>query len=81
MRWRSLLNVMEPLILSLGSLSTKSDEELRAGVAQLQERREALAAEARARRASGAKLPKTARGPKTPSPEDIAMLALLKGDT
>lgn len=71
---------MEPLILSKGSLSAMSDEELRAGVAQLQERREALAAEARQRRASAAKLPKTAKGPKAPSQADLDMLALLKGN-
>lgn len=71
---------MSDLILSRGSMSALSDDELRAGVEELQERREALAAEARAR-ASKEKLPKAARGPKQPSAADLAMLALLKGTT
>lgn len=68
-----------PLILSRGSMSAMSDEELKAGVAELQARREALAAEARARK-HAAKLPKAAKGPKAPSPEEIAMLKLLRGE-
>lgn len=70
---------MSDLILSRGSMSALSDAELRAGVEELQQRRETLAAEAR-ERAKKSHLPKGARGPKVHSEADLAMLALLKGD-